>query len=160
MSTAATPRQYIEFYRLDLSAATRAILIPAALLITVGSAFVCVAAARISISVPRDAIGLLGGSTVLCGLLFGFGGMGRLLSREGFVGITLEGIHVRAEARDEFVPWEDVACVRGGEHVELVLRDDRAVELPQVTAPAGLAVHTRLEELRRKASMNLLSAAG
>ena len=62
----------------------------------------------------------------------------------------------RAESRDEFVLWEEVERVRGGEPIELVLRDARAVELPPVTAPAGLVVHARLEELRRKASLNLL----
>jgi hypothetical protein len=159
MSATSPPRQYIEFYRLDLSRATRSILIPAAALITFGSGFLCVAAARIVLhtDIPRDTIGFFGGVCVLSGLVFGFGGMGKLLSREGFVGVTREGVHVRAESRDEFVPWDEVSSVRGDTPVELVLRDERAVPLPDVTAPRGVVVRDRLEELRRKASFNLLA---
>ena len=155
------PREYIEFYRLDLSSATRGILIPAASLISVGSLFVCVAAARfrISIGVPRDLIGFFGASVVLVGLVMGFGGMARLLFREGFVGLTLDGIHVRFEARDDFVPWGDLDAIRcdaRGRNLELVLRDASSVLLPAVSGPKGLLVRDRIEHLRRKASLNLL----
>lgn len=158
-SEAATTREYIEFYRLDLARATRIILIPAAFLIAFGSLFVCVAAARVTINldVPRDLIGFFGAATVLVGLIVGFGGMARLLFREGFVGLTRDGIHVRAETRDEFVPWGDVEKVRGeGASLELVLRDAPAVALPTVSAPSGMVVRDRIEALRRKASLNLL----
>ncbi len=157
----AAPREYLEFYRLDLSAATRAILVPAGFFIALGAPFVCVAAARIPIGVdvPRDLVGFLGAGSVLVGLVMGFGGMGRLLLHEGFVGVTLDGIHVRAERRDEFVPWSEVRAVRLAEDartVELVLDDERIVTLPHVSAAKGGAVDARLEELRRKASLNLL----
>lgn len=155
-------REYLEFYRLDVSSDARAILVPSALLIGTGSLFVCVAAARIAlpvaVPVPRDIVGFFGAALVLFGLVTGFGGMARLLSREGFVGVTVEGIHVRAGARDEFVTWGDVDGIRGerDRELELVLRDARAISLPPVSAPQGLSVRGRLEELRRKAHLNLL----
>lgn len=150
------PRQYLEFYRLDMSSSTKAILIPAASLVTFGSAFVCVAGARISIGFPRDAVGFFGGAVVLVGLVVGFGGMARLLSHDGFVGVTKEGVHVRAPARDEFIPWDDVSKVQGSAPIELVLKDERAVSLPKLSAPAGLDLRERFDALRRKASLDLL----
>lgn len=154
----AAPREYIEFYRLDLSSATRSILIPSGLLIAAGSPFVCVAAARIplGVDVPRDLVGFFGAGVVLFGLVMGFGGMGRLLVHDGFVGVTRDGIHVRAERRDEFVEWGDVREVRSSVPIELVLTSGRVVSLPKVSATQGADVHARLEDLRRKASLNLL----
>ncbi len=168
MTTPPEKRQYLEFYRLDLSAATRSTLVPAALLVTVGSGFVCVAAARIpiaAIGVPRENVGLFGASVVLCGLVVGFGGMARLLKHEGFVGVTREGVHIRADGRDEFVLWDDILSVRAQasarakkERAELVLREGGVVvTLPDVSAPPGLTVSARLEDLRRKASLDLLA---
>ncbi len=159
--SARAEREYLEFYRLDLSSATRAILIPAAALITVGGVVACTAGARmpITIGVPRDVLGFLGAATVLVGLITGFGGMARLLRLDGFVGLTLEGVHVRFEARDEFVPWTDLVAIRtaaGGGNLELVLCDATSVSLPAVSAPRGMVVRDRIEHLRRKASLNIL----
>lgn len=162
MSARAGPeREYLEFYRLDLSSATRAILIPAAALITVGGVVACTAGARmpLTIGVPRDMLGFLGAVTVLTGLIMGFGGMARLLRRDGFVGLTVEGVHVRVDARDEFVPWGDLDAIRtaaGGSNLELVLRDSSSVSLPAVSGKRGLVVQDRIEHLRRKASLNIL----
>jgi hypothetical protein len=173
VSSAESPREYIEFYRLDLSSATRRVLVPAALLVAFGSGFVCVAGAclPITVDVPRDLVGFFGAACVLVGLIMGFGGMARLLRSDGFVGLTLEGIHVRVERRDEFVRWDDVGEIRAGgpgkgdgrgrgratgQSVDLVLRDARSIALPNVSGPKGVVIRDRLEHLRRKASLNLL----
>lgn len=155
------PREYIEFYRLDLSANTRRILIPSATLVTIGFFPVCFAGAHMAmpwgIDVPRDLVGFVGGAIVLVGLVMGFGGMGRLLFREAFVGVTREGLHVRAEGRDEFVNWDELRAIRGEPSaLELVLESDRIVALPSVSAPRGLALRQRLDDLRRKAGLGIL----
>lgn len=160
-ATDERPREYIEFYRLDLSSNTRRILIPSATLVTIGFFPVCFAGAHMAmpwgLDVPRDLVGFVGGAIVLVGLVTGFGGMGRLLFREAFVGVTRDGIHVRAERRDEFVRWEDLRAIRGEPGaLELVLEGDRIVALPHVSAPRGLALRQRLDDLRRKAGLGIL----
>jgi hypothetical protein len=94
---------------------------------------------------------------VLVGLVTGFGGMGRLLFREGFVGVTRDGIHVRAEGSDEFVSWDTLKSVRATPGaIELVLEGERAVVLPSVSTPTGVPLVQRLDDLRRKAGLGLL----
>ncbi|MBK6698205.1 MAG: hypothetical protein IPG50_39380 [Myxococcales bacterium] len=145
-------RDYLEFYRLDVSRASRRVLIPATALVAFGSLFVCVAAARIPISAPRGTVGLVGAVTVLFGLVLGFGGMARLLAYDGFIGFTRDGVHVRDGRRDEFVAWGDIESVTA----RALVAKGGTVPLPSVSAPAGVDLTNRIDALRRRALHGLL----
>jgi len=106
----------------------------------------------------RLAIGLLGVSLLLFGLVTGFVMVPRLLFRETYVGIRKDALLLVVDNAEEVIPWEtieriavqdDVAIIRFREGEPKTLARRYAGKTP--TALANL-----LDDARRKASLGLL----
>ncbi len=156
MHTNEEARAFVEFFRRDLGAMSRNILVPAGILVFFGAPAVCYGAAG-KVSANRLEIGLVGLIILLSGLLLGFLGMARLVSHDVYVAVARDGLMVHLDA-DTFYPWSDLrAVVAESEGLGLEFEDDRAPVHVVGTfgdlSPKVLA--ERLEDWRRKAGWSL-----
>lgn len=157
MHTNENPRAFVEFFRRDLGAMSRKILIPAGILVFVGAPGVCYGAAIKGSGASHLEAGLAGLIILVSGLLLGFLGMARLVGHDAYVAVAPDGLVVHLED-DTFYPWSELrAVVAEREGLGLEFEDERAPVHVIGTfgdlSPKALAA--RLEDWRRKADWRL-----
>jgi hypothetical protein len=153
--------EYLEFYRIDVSATMRRVLIPSVLLVMFGASMLCFSAAARGSQLWKPIVGFLGAVGILTGLLSAIVGMARLLREDAYVGVVEDGLVIRSKANEVFLSWDDVtrvAFVSGV--VVLELREGPGVRLDPLLPPAKMAaLALRLEDWRRKSPYKLAPVA-
>ena len=84
--------EYLEFYRIDVSAPMRRVLIPSVLLVMFGASMVCFSAAVHGSQLLKPIAGFLGAVGILTGFPSAIVGMSRLLKEDAYVGVVEDGL--------------------------------------------------------------------
>lgn len=157
-------REYLEFYRIDVSAPMRRVLIPSVLLVMSGASMVCFSAAVHGSQLWKPITGFLGAVGILTGLLSAIVGMSRLLREDAYVGVVEDGLVIRSKGErgnEIFLSWDDVTRVAFDSGVVVLeLREGPRVRLDPLLPPAKMAdLALRLEDWRRKSPYKLAPGA-
>jgi hypothetical protein len=148
------PTPGIDFFRVDRSGSTRRLLAIAGVLVALGATTAGAHLVRRLADLGRT-IALLGGVTMLAGLVLGFGTMAMMLFENVWLSIRAEGLLVHENGRETILAWDDLTTIETDAGFVVLSR------------PAGDAVRwyagreaedvaARILEARRKASLGVL----
>jgi hypothetical protein len=154
MSLTVSPREHLEFYRVDQSKPTKRILIPAVLLLTVGPPMILVSAALKKFP-GSSAMGVVGAALMIAGLVVGFAGIAMLMLDDRYLAVVEGGVLIHLGKEESFFSWDSLEKIHAEEgDLVLTVREQDPFRFP--FSPDRLAeIASRLEDWRRKASWNL-----
>lgn len=146
----------VDFFRIDRSGPTRRLLVVAVLMVTCGATAV---GAHLVHRLPVDishGVSLVGGVTMLAGLVMAFGAMAMILFENVYLSIRDDGLLLHDNGRDTVVPWGELTevAVEAAGFVELRREGKEALRWFAGTSAKDVA--RRIEEAKRKAAHGLL----
>jgi hypothetical protein len=144
----------LDFFRVDRSGSTKRLLAIAGVLVALGATTAGAHLVRRLADLGRT-IALIGGVTMLAGLVLGFGTMAMMLFENVWLSIRAEGLLVHENGRETILAWDDLTTIETDAGFVVLAR------------PAGNAVRwyagreaedvaARILEARRKASLGVL----
>ena len=142
----------VDFFRVDRSGATRRLLILAGLLVAVGATSI---GAHLVHRLEPDTghlVSLLGGVTVVAGLILGFGAMAMLLFENVYLLIREDGLLMHENGKETTIAWADLesAALEGASGF-VVFRRTAAEPLRWFAGKSAKELHARVEDAKRKA---------
>jgi hypothetical protein len=151
------PTAGIDFFRVDRSTATKRLLVTAAVLVAVGMTAI---GAHLVRRIPADLghlVTLLGGLTLIVGLITGFGAMGMLLFENVYLLIGEDGVLCHENGKETTIAWPDLESITVDEGAGvLVLARRGGAAVRWFAGRPARDIHDRIEEARRKALHGLL----
>jgi hypothetical protein len=151
----------LESYRVDVTARAWPILVPAAILTTIGAVLICTAFVAQGVLQHRPELTFAGAACMAFGPLLAAYGMRHILAHDDdYLALLERGVLIHVGEAQEFVRWSELSRVRWDASTRAIVferRDAQAIALARTFArlPAdALAAH--IDELRRKAGFNLL----
>lgn len=149
------PSPGVDFFRVDRSRTTRGRLTVSGVLIACGATTVGAHLVhRIPVSTGHT-ISLLGGLTMLAGLVLGFGTMAVLLFENVWLLIRDEGVLLHRNGEETAIAWDELAAV-GEEDEHVVLRRASGQPVRWYAGRTAVDVAARVDDARRKAAHGLL----
>jgi hypothetical protein len=148
----------IDFFRVDRSGPTRRLLVAAVLMVTCGATAV---GAHLVKRLPVDVshtVSLVGGITMIAGLVMAFGAMAMILFENVYLAIEDEGLLLHDDGRDTRIPWEKLVEVHVDPKGFVELRRADHPALRWFAGKSSKDVAARLLEAKRKAAHGLLRA--
>jgi hypothetical protein len=141
----------IDFFRVDRSGATRRLLVVAGLLVAVGATSIGAHLVRRLGADLGHLVSLVGGLTVVAGLILGFGAMAMLLFENVYLLIREDGVLCHENGKETTIAWADIEKVTlEGTGVVVFQRKD-AAPLRWFAGSNAKDLHARLEDAKRKA---------
>lgn len=159
----------LESYRVDVTGRAWPILVPAALLTSVGAVLICTSFIGHGVLMHRSELTFLGAFCMLTGLSLAVYCMRSLLGEDEYIAALEGGMLLHCRDADAFVPWDELASIRWDAALEAIVlerHEDEPIALarPFVGGPSGGAaggsndkLAARLDELRRKATFHLIT---
>jgi hypothetical protein len=147
----------VDFFRVDRSGATRRLLIIAGLLVAIGAT--SIGAHLVSRLTPDLAhlVSLVGGLTVIVGLILGFGAMAMLLFENVYLLIRQDGLLCHENGKETTIAWGELEGVSLEEATGvLVFRRHDAEPVRWFAGKTAKDIHARIEDAKRKALHGLL----
>jgi hypothetical protein len=146
------PTAGVDFFRVDRSGATRRLLIVAGTLVAVGATSIGAhLVRRLGPSLSR-LVSLLGGLTVIAGLILGFGAMAMLLFENVYLLIREDGILCHDNGKETTIAWSDLEKVTvEGTTGFLVFERKAEPPLRWFAGEGAKELLARLEDAKRKA---------
>jgi len=158
----------LESYRVDTTSRAWPILVPGAIMTTIGAVLICTSFVARGVLMHRSEITYLGVVCMAFGPLLATLGMRHLLTHDDeYLAVLERGMLVHVLGAEDFVPWSDLTHVawdaaRGAGGAIVFERRDKDPLVVMRTfgrgsrGMTGDAVAARIDELRRKASFNLI----
>jgi hypothetical protein len=101
----------VDFFRVDRSGATKRLLIVAGVLVAVGATGIGAHLVSRLASDLGHIVSLVGGLTVLVGLILGFGAMAMLLFENVYLLIREDGVLCHENGKETTIAWDDLEKV-------------------------------------------------
>ena len=145
----------VDFFRIDRSGSTKRLLITGGLMVAGGASAV---GAHLMHRLGTDTghlVTLLGGASMIGGLVLTFGAMAMMLFEDVYMTIEETGLRLHDNGKVTIIPWDELTKVA----VEAGFVELRRAEKDVVRWFAGKSakdVAGRIEEAKRKASVALL----
>jgi hypothetical protein len=141
----------VDFFRVDRSGATKRLLIVAGTLVAVGATSIGAhLVRRLGPSLGR-LVSLLGGLTVVAGLILGFGAMAMLLFENVYLLLREDGVLCHENGKETVVAWSDLEDVTLEEATGVVVFQRKgAAPLRWYAGANAKELHGKVEGARRK----------
>lgn len=150
----------LESYRVDTTSRAWPILVPGAIMTTIGAVLICTSFVARGVLMHREEITYLGVACMAFGPLLATLGMRHLLTHDDeYLAVLERGMLVHVSDAEDFVPWADLTHVTWDAARGAILFERRGADALVVMRTfklTGDALAARIDELRRKASFNLI----
>jgi hypothetical protein len=142
----------VDFFRVDRSGATKRLLIIAGTLVAVGATSIGAhLVSRLGQNLGR-LVSLIGGLTVISGLILGFGAMAMLLFENVYLLIREDGVLCHENGKETTIAWGDLEKVTlDGATGFVVFERTSAPPLRWFAGANAKALHGHIEDAKRKA---------
>lgn len=150
------PTAGVDFFRVDRSRTTRRLLVVAGVLVAAGATSV---GAHLMHRLPAQTghvISLVGGLTMLSGLVLGFGTMAMMLFENVYLVIGEEALVLHENGEEITIQWGDLARVASGEPGYLVFGRKGGEDVRWFVGSIADDVKGKIDDARRKAIHGLL----
>lgn len=147
----------VDFFRVDRSGSVKRLLVVASLLVSAGAT--SIGAHLVSRLTPDVAhlVSLVGGLTVLVGLILGFGAMAMLLFENVYLLIRDDGVLCHENGKETSMAWSELGAVTVEAETGFLVFERRGAEpLRWFAGKSAKEVHLRVEDAKRKALHGLL----
>ncbi len=149
----------LESYRVDVTGRAWPILVPAAMLTSIGAFVICTSFVAQGVLMHRPELTYFGAFCMLTGPVLAVYGMRGLLSVDEWVAVLERGLLVHLGGADQFMPWTNLARVRWDAASRAIVLEPREGDDVHLVRPFARTTNeklaARLEELRRKSSFHL-----
>jgi hypothetical protein len=147
----------VDFFRVDRSGATTRLLVVAGALVVVGATAIGSHLVHRLEDRTSRVVSLLGGMTVVAGLILGFGAMAMLLFENVYLLIREDGVLCHDNGKETAIRWSDLDDVKLDAAPGFVVLNQRNAEpLRWFAGKNAKVVQARIEESKRKAMHGLL----
>ncbi len=151
------PTPGVDFFRVDRSGPTRRLLVTGVVLVTLGASSV---GAHLIHRLPESAshtISLVGGVTMLAGLVLAFGALAMMLFENVYIAIEDQRLVLHDNGKEVVIAWDDLAAVSvEGRTGFLSLERKEAKAVRWYAGGPAKDIAAKIQEARRKALHGLL----
>ena len=151
----------LESYRVDTTSRAWPILVPGAIMTTIGAVLICTSFVVRGVLMHRSEITYLGVVCMAFGPLLATLGMRNLLTHDDeYLAVLERGMLLHVTGAEDFILWNDLAHVTWDASREAIVFERRGADSLVVTRKFARMpsneLATRIDELRRKAGFNLI----
>lgn len=149
----------VDFFRVDRSGATRRLLILAGVLVALGATSIGAHLVHRLTADFAHLVSLVGGLTVVVGLILGFGAMAMLLFENVYLLIQQDGVLCHENGKETKIAWSDLEGVSLEEAAgALVFKRREGEPFRWYAGETAKDIRGRIEDAKRKALHGLLKS--